>query len=44
MDQEFVYTFFFKYVIARYYYYYYYYYSKLLYGVFLYADGEEEKV
>ena len=42
MDQEFVYTFFFKYVIARYYYYYYY--SKLLYGVFLYADGEEEKV
>ena len=42
MDQEFVYTFFKKYVIARYYYYYYY--SKLLYGVFLYADGEEEKV
>lgn len=42
MDQEFVYTFFLQYVIARYYYYYYY--SKLLYGVFLYADGEEEKV
>ena len=42
MDQEFVYTFSLKYVIARYYYYYYY--SKLLYGVFLYADGEEEKV